>query len=96
VSTCFEISLCVSTVLNSIGPPPPRRDGQGRINGCYSLRVVAPAALLLCVQAVCHLSPAGQAPDFASDCISGVAFADDGSQVLANYMGMTPQGLSIT
>lgn len=46
-----------------------------------------PSALPPCGQAVCHLSPAGQAPDFASDCISGVAFADDGSQVLANYLG---------
>lgn len=52
------------------------------------LHTSCPAVL----QAVCHLSPAGQAPHFASDCISGVAFADDGSQVLANYLGK--QGMS--
>jgi hypothetical protein len=45
---------------------------------------------MLSSQAVCHLSPAGQCPHFSSDCITGVDFADDGSQVLANYLGESP------
>lgn len=49
----------------------------------YCVLVIKPTPC----QAVCHLSPAGQAPHFSSDCISGVAFADDGRQVLANYLG---------
>lgn len=39
------------------------------------------------LQCVAHFTPGSQSDWFASDCITGVALADDGSQVLANYLG---------
>jgi hypothetical protein len=47
--------------------------------------------LLWCLQCVGHFTPtAATSPgrgSIGSDCITGVAFADDGRQVLANHLG---------
>jgi len=50
--------------------------------------------LHVCVQCVGHFTPTAAAmpgssssSGIGSDCITGVAFADDGRQVLANHLG---------